>query len=805
MRRVKMKKDKLNGPITLASLEQIIDNLNQPVLLLNKQGVILACNDHLKELYKLDQSKLIGGNIFSVCTANKIQPPVLNPRELNNCAENKKMKDALLSIHKKQTVQWSTSKIIIQNKETMILLLGQNVTELTTNSKERILKDTLIDHIPAQIFWKNNDLVYLGCNNAFLDSLGLKSKEAVIGKTDFDLPVSKKNSETYRADDLKIIATRTPKLNIEERQTLDGDNERILSTSKVPLFDDNHNLYGVLGVYIDITEHKKLEQSLKAANHAKEEFIRNMSHDIRTPLSGIIGMSSLIEQDAHTAEEKERARMINTSGEQLLTLLSGVLDIITTDSLQENKLNISTFNVHELLQQIYDLELPTITLKNLKSDINIDPNVPLLIQSDPIKIHRILLNLLGNSLKFTNTGRIGLSLHLKKQDNKKIVLDFSVTDTGIGIAPHEQKKIFKRFYRINASHQGVYSGHGVGLHIVKKYTQILNGKIHLQSHPGQGTTITITIPATIVTNLKECRNNGTMITYSKNKPVKRSTYQLSRTHPQNDQPKLRLLLIEDNAIALKTAETILRQQVNCDFLSATSGKVALELFKTQVFDLVLTDLGLPDISGLELVGLFRAFEKETHRKPVAIVGLTAQTLFEAEQKALLAGMNKVLVKPIRLELIEKIFTELIATDINNALPPNSTTQNPNTLYGTASMADTLLKLDHYPLLDTQTGTNNLGSIELLNEILHVLVVEIKQDSQQMEQAYQQADYVKVQKIAHRIKSGALYCGTLRLQHACQVLEDYLDHNTKLPENSYQQFQTIMHQTINSINQWLSSL
>ena len=518
---------------------------------------------------------------------------------------------------------------------------------------DKLILNILLNYLPHAIFWKDNHLVFQGCNKQFAQQFGYDDPAEIIGKTDYDFPFSSDSVRAYRADDRQIIDTGVAKLNYEETQIQRNGSEKTVLVSKVPFYDSNKTIVGVLGIYTDITDRKIAEDDLKrakykaeTANNTKEDCIRNMSHDIRTPLSGIIGMSSLIEQEAKTIEDKERASMLNMSAEQLLTLLNSVLDMVSTDSAKENKINLSTFDIRDLLTQLYELELPTIKLKNLALRIHIEDDVPQFIQSDPIKIHRILLNLLGNSLKFTDKGFIEIGLRLKNKIQNKLVLEFFIRDTGIGIENRDMKKIFQRFYRANPSPQGIYSGYGVGLHIVKKYMQLLKGQINLESAPGKGTTFTIRIPAVVAPVNSEVAK--------RNRPTAPPPEQLET----KDEKQPYLLLIEDNAIALKTLETIVKR-AHCRFKSAMNGADALELFKTQTFDLIFSDLGLPDTSGIQLARVFRQLEQEVGRKPVPIVGLTAQNLSESEQNALLAGMNKVLVKPIRYEVLQGILNEFI--------------------------------------------------------------------------------------------------------------------------------------------------
>lgn len=500
----------------------------------------------------------------------------------------------------------------------------------------------LVSLIPAAIFWKDCNGIFLGCNTQFAYLAGLKYPAEIIGKTDFELPWGNVEASKYQQDDAELLQSGQSKINVEESITLNDGSQRYLLTSKTPLFSASGIVVGIVGIFQDITERKKMEVDLEkaklaaeASSQIKDEFIRNMSHDIRTPLSGIIGMSSILEQEAQTLEEKENARMLNLSGEQLMALLNSVLDIISTESQQGNDVHLSFFNIETLIRNIAELELPSIKVKGLKLSLNIANNLPALVESDPTKIHRILLNLLGNAIKFTKQGSIEMGAKLSKQENTTQWIEWYIKDTGLGVKPEEQEKIFKKFYRGTPSYQGTYAGHGVGLHIVKHYIKLLQGNIRVESVINKGTTFTVTIPVKVV-------------------EVEEPTLIQATLKPP--QP-LQILLIEDNLIALKIAENVLNKLM-LTYRSAMNGKQALELFKNHSFDLVLSDIGLPDISGTEVTQQLRAFEKETGRQPVPVIGLTAHPLVEVEQENLHAGMNHVLSKPLRQEILLDLLNQL---------------------------------------------------------------------------------------------------------------------------------------------------
>lgn len=260
-----------------------------------------------------------------------------------------------------------------------------------------------------------------------------------------------------------------------------------------------------------------------------------------------------------------------------------------------------------------------------------------------------------------------------------------------------------------------------------------------------------------------------------------------------------ILLVEDNIIALRLIETIVLQ-TGCHFLSATDGEQAFELVKANSIDLVITDIGLPGISGIELTYFIREWEKSIKREnPVPIVGLTAHALSNAENKSMQAGMNKVLSKPIYLNKMLELITQFITKhsakfnqgSLGKDLPQNE---------------DQLFSLEHFPIFDLNKGLTNIGDEKILKSLLHLMIEKaIPNDLVDIETAYKLGDWLQIEDLAHKIKSGALYCGTTRLQYACQYLERYrkAGHSVFL-EKLYQQLIQVLNDTKNNISDWLES-
>ena len=412
-----------------------------------------------------------------------------------------------------------------------------------------------------------------------------------------------------------------------------------------PICNEKGECLGVTGIAIDVSAEKRAELKLKiekeraeTANLAKTEFIAHMSHDIRTPLTGLIGMSQRLVDCSEHDERKQYAQWIHDSSQQLLSLLNSILDVVSTQNLCEHDLSQDFFDLHACIKDLITLERPSIEVKGLSLDVKIDDHVPRYVISDQHKLHRILLNLLGNAIKFTQNGRISVEITALPFTAERVHVNFRIIDTGIGIAPVMQAKIFDQFYRISPTYQGRHSGHGVGLSIVQSYVALLGGQIQCDSEENKGTVFSVRIPLTIAH------------TTPKNaKVAERHVH--SDGYASTKMPHL--LLVEDNIIALNIIENLV-QKTHCQYTSVTDAESAYAMLEHNSFDLIITDLGLPGLSGYELTKKIRQWEMALHQNPIPIVGLTAHANEQVRTQCLQAGMQDVFGKPMTLAMLQKI-------------------------------------------------------------------------------------------------------------------------------------------------------
>lgn len=701
--------------------------------------------------------------------------------------------------------------IILKNKIVGVAGISLDITVRKKNEEkillelknsERTLND-ILDNLPGHVYWKDKDGVFLGCNRLQVTSAGFTKKSDIIGKTDYEFPW-RADVEKIMESDRIVMETKKTISREEKAQVAGAKQESIFLSQKSPLYDSNNKIIGIIGISFDITDRKQMEEELRvakeqaeAASHAKTEFIANMGHDIRTPLTGIIGFSRALEEEIQDAEEQEYAHQIYQSGEQLLGLLNGVLDLITVDSTNEDQILHQSFDVRRVIQDVLELEKPAVKARQLDIKSDIAPDVPQYVIADRMKLHRILLNLTGNAIKFTKSGFISLNARLLEVKDNFAKIEFSVKDTGIGIPAELQDKVFDRFFKVSPSYKGLYTGNGIGLHIAQKYVELLHGEIRLTSQVGVGTTFSFVLPLPIGEKPPEKESS---IQAPLGKQTVATLFPASTAeHTEVNPNQPQVLLVEDNATAMNVLKMMVKRY-HVQIHTAVDAESAFELVQKQPMDLIISDLGLPKMQGDELAKQIRAFEKAQNRKPATIVGLTGHGLGEINETCLKAGMNEVYRKPIEPAALKTLidrFTKLPSlTSASTASPlgpdlPNTETE--------------LFQLDKFPLFDLEVGISTLGDEATVREILASLKADaVDQDLELIKQAHAENNWDKVQELAHKIKGGATF-GTVRMYYALLYLERYrkAGHTARF-EELYQQMLQVIDESMMALQNWLKN-
>lgn len=682
------------------------------------------------------------------------------------------------------------------------------LTMIASTGPFQILKsyvNTIINNMPGAVYWKDKEGRYMGCNKFVAQMAGFESPEEMVGKTDYDL-CWHEFAEDWRLLDNKVIQEDTTIVR-EEKAKLNSGKVITELTFKTPLKNEYNEIIGIIGTSLDITDRKEMEMALmqsqiaaEAANRAKSEFIANMSHDIRTPLGGVVGMSKILENNIQTPKEKQYAHWINDCGQQLLSLLNGILDVISTETINENDVVYEACDLSQCLQDIAQLELPTIKLKNLDLILRIDEAIPRYLMTDQTKLHRILLNLLGNSIKFTRQGHVGVEVKQIEQFDDSVKLRFSVFDTGIGISEELQSRVFDQFFRADPAYKGLYKGNGIGLHIAQSYTRLLGGEIALDSTVGKGTTFYFELCLKIASGEDV---TSRLSTISSNTPK----VLVTSTCAQPNQRTPFLLLIEDNPVALQMIK-VAATEANCRYLATEDAESAYALIRTTDFDVIITDIGLPGMSGDELTRAIREWEQTQAKTPTPVIGLTAHTGRVEAANCIQSGMNKVLIKPVTLTMLQGVVDEFVYNNcaVSSDESKQAPVANPGLGVDLPLTEPELLMLDQFPLLDEDEGIKILGSKKVLVDMLTLLLnASIEEETRAIIEAYSKDDWDMIEKLAHKMKGGAAYCGTVKLYKACQYLERYhkAGHSNYLL-SLYQQLLRVITETKMTISRWLTA-
>jgi len=486
---------------------------------------------------------------------------------------------------------------------------------------------------------------------------------------------------------------------------------------------------------------REMADRAEALSAAKSDFLANMTHEVRTPLNGILGMTGLALQTELKNDQREYLELVKSSAEALLSLVNDVLDFSKYEAGKWG-LDCVEFSLRGLVRDgLRPLALRA-SVSGLAFETVIEDQVPDALIGDPMRISQVLRNLAGNAIKFTNAGKVSVQVRAESLEGSDVTLCFSVADTGIGIPREKHRLIFEPFTQADGSTTRKYGGTGLGLSISSGLVELMGGRIWVESEVGRGTTFHFTLPLALAKPLQG------------NEPLPSLCAIEDRS-----KRKFRILLAEDNSVNQRLAVRLLEREGHSVSI-AGSGREALEAFerhrheRTQ-FDLILMDVQMPDLDGLQATARIREAERgSAHRVP--IVAMTAQAFESDRLRCLESGMDAYVTKPVQVPELMKMIESVV---------PGGNSMNGDSIAEDSSVEAQLQQLDESLAL-SRVG----GDIELLKEVVELFLDDYPSTFEKIKCAVATRDATALEHHAHSLKGSVSTFGAGRAFEAAFTLE-----------------------------------
>ncbi len=555
-----------------------------------------------------------------------------------------------------RTVLWNSASIYDREGKEVVATIaqGQDITERNKAEGQVAFQASLLDQVKNAVIATDlsGRIIYW---NRFSETLYQWKAEDVLGKSIAEtiVPAGYVSLINDVMQSVLRCGYREGEYMVARR---DGSIFPALYVYSI-LRDELGRQMGIVGVSSDLTERKKEEQYLlfakeraESATKAKSEFLANMSHEIRTPMNAVIGLTDLLLKTDIDSEQRDYIETIRSSGDSLLAVISDILDF---SKIEGGMLDLERmpFNLRQCLEKSVNMVAEAAAKKSILLRLDIAPNTPDRIKGDAIRLQQILVNLLGNAVKFTDAGQVSVNVSLCpdtdssaqpfRGDGREMEIQFAVEDTGIGISKDLMGRLFQSFSQVDASTTRKYGGTGLGLVISKNLAEMMGGKIWAESEPGRGSTFYFTIKAVAASDEE------------RQAPSREKTDTTQQSHPvsgpaaqKTDRSKkgLWILLVEDNAVNQKVAMRIL-QKLGYRADIAGNGQQALQALRNYPYDVVLMDVQMPEMDGLEATRIIRS---HPGRQPY-IIAMTAHAMKGDREECLASGMDDYISKPVRIE------------------------------------------------------------------------------------------------------------------------------------------------------------
>ncbi|MFD2177505.1 PAS domain-containing hybrid sensor histidine kinase/response regulator [Veronia pacifica] len=728
---------------SLALSQAIFQNIVDPIIVVDVACNIVDFNPATEVMFGSAIDEMCGKHLSSLILTEENPENSLTHRDLvraNNSGESIRLV-AQNSAGKIVPIDVSIS-IFDQGRQQRFLLHIHNLTELDMVQAELRLADHAFQSTDAMFIADDNGKI-LRVNRTFTDVTGYTAEE-VMGKPMAILAATDGEIIFYQA--IRRALARENKWRGEVLHKQKNGNVIPILVFATAMRERNGTLTHFIAHFIDVSEHKKNEQMLRdaqksaeQANISKGRFLAAMSHEIRTPMNGVLGVLELISESTLSDKQRKLLQTAQHSGNLLLSIINDILDF---SRLEAGKLRLAAnpMDLSELLRQTTEIMLPKAKSKGLEMTLDISPAVPRYVSGDADRIRQILLNLVGNAVKYTERGAVKVSVFNGNHRADVCNLICVISDSGIGISPESLPTIFEEFSTAENARHYKNDSTGLGLFICKQLITLMGGTIDISSAPGIGTTVRfeVSLPTSSQFNVAKEQVPRPLI---------------HQTLHQRINKDLRLLVAEDNV----ANQLVISSMLELDNLKAdivNNGAEAITAVKNADYDIILMDISMPGVNGIEATQNIR--KMESPKSDVVIVALTSHALSNDQEKFISCGMNDCVTKPIDRTTLLTTLVKWQDVSRDGSLQPQADNQGFT-----------------YQRLDQERFNVLLEDLEpsMIPELIHIYTRDTRHRVYEIHKAISDKDFDRIKFEAHSIISSAEVHGNLLLSGLCKSLEE----------------------------------